>query len=119
MGLSVGFTATFASAASITGEVDFGQGFDKVMFDNTGTTQSVHFQIAPSIGGVAGTYRMAKYQVISGLSAPQTATVGTATSGSFVQVTALEGARFVKVVAPGGVGTTNTAIVCQFICSNY
>jgi hypothetical protein len=100
-GLSKYFPATMTSGGSITSDIDLGRGFARVYVNIAGATNSVHFQAAPDVLGSPGTYATVKYGVASGMSAPQTATVGTATSGSYVEVP-LAGFRFVKIVNVGG-----------------
>jgi len=89
------FTVTIASGASTSAEVDLGRGFAKVYIDQT-ATESAMFSAAPA---AAGTHKFLKYPVVSGLSTPATCTVGTACSGSLVDVSVLAGVRFVKVIA--------------------
>jgi hypothetical protein len=115
-GVTQHFTATFASGASVTSDIAMGRGYSRVYVDITsGPLTSVHFQAAGSILGQPGTYRQVKYPVASGLSAPQTITVGTATSGSWVEVP-LGAAPYLKVAAPGGVadGGTIKIIASEF-----
>lgn len=100
-GLSQYFAATMASGASITSDVNLGRAFTKVYVNIAGATNSCHFLAAPSVSGSPGTYSPVKYNVASGMSAPQTITVGTATSGSFVEVP-LGGIAFIKVASVGG-----------------
>ncbi len=101
-GVAQQFTATFLSGGSLTSDINLGRGFARVYFDISGATNSCHFQAAPSVLGAPGTYRLVKYPVASGMSAPQTATVGTATSGSWVEVPPLAGSQFIKVANVGG-----------------
>lgn len=100
-GVTQYFPATFTSGGSLTSDIDLGRSFRRVYINIAGATNSVHFQAAPSILGSPGSYALVKYPVASGMSAPQTATVGTATSGSWVEVP-LAGFRFVKVANVGG-----------------
>lgn len=92
------YSMAIVSGTNSTAEVDLGRGYSKVMIDNAGATESCMFYAAPAAGG---TYRLIKYNVASGMSAPQTVTVGTACSGSLVEVTQLQGFRFVKVATSG------------------
>lgn len=103
-GLSQYFPITMASGASVTSDVAFGRGFARVYVNIDGATNSVHFMAAQAVAGsppTPGSYLLVKYPVLSGLSAPQTVTVGTATSGSFVEVP-LGGFQYVKVYNVGG-----------------
>lgn len=108
------FTATVASGASVSGEVNLGRTFARVYVDPLSMSTSIHFGAAPVVLGAAGTYRTIKYPVISGLSAPQTVTVGTAVSGSLVEVP-LAGLQFIKVYAAGGEADGAS---CTLICSD-
>lgn len=101
-GVTQQFAATFTSGGSLTSDIDFGRPFKRVYVNIAGATQSCHFQGAAVQLGSPVSYAQVKYPVASGMSAPQTATVGTATSGSWVEVP-LAGFRFVKIAAPGGV----------------
>ena len=101
-GISQYHTATFTSGGSLSSDVALGRGFTRVLINIAGATNSVHFQAAPSVAGAPGTYAQVKYPVLSGMSAPQTATVGTATSGSWVEVPSLAGHSYIKVVNVGG-----------------
>jgi hypothetical protein len=113
-GLTQYFPVTFTSGSSLSSGLNLGRGFARVRIDIAGATQSCHFQGAPSVLGEAGSYSLIKYSVLSGMSAPQTATVGTATSGSYVEVP-LAGLQFIKVAAPGGVADGATL---KLICSD-
>lgn len=93
------FPVTMLSAGSQV-SVDLGRGYAKVMYDCTGATDATHFLAAPS---ASGTYRVVRHAVASGMSAPQTATVGSACSGSLVEVGPLAGLRFIKIVVTAGV----------------
>lgn len=99
------FSLVIASGASTSSEVDLGRGFSKVMFDCTGAGGQTQFHAAASSGG---TSRLIKYPVISGLVAPSTFMVGSAVSGSLVEVTALQGFRYVKVAATGTIANGAT-----------
>jgi hypothetical protein len=92
------------SGASQSSMLDLGRGYAKVIYDCTGAGDSTHFlgAISPT-----GTTRIVRYPVASGLSAPQTATVGSACSGSLVEVP-LAGIQFVKVVVTAGVANGAT-----------
>ena len=94
------FNVVIASAASTSNELDLGRGYQRVVFDSTGALGQTQFLAAPASGG---TYRLIRYPVLSGMSAPQTCTVGSAMSGSLVEVTPLQGLRFVKVAATGAI----------------
>lgn len=94
------YSMVIASGAALSTEVDLGRGYSKVVFDITGATEACMFYAAPATGA---TYRLVKYPVVSGMSAPQTVTVGTACSGSLVEVTQLQGFRFVKVATSGAI----------------
>ena len=107
-GISVGFNVTIASGTSTSSEIDFGRGFSKVHIDPTGAGGQISFQGAPSVGGVAGTYRTISYAPTSGTSSTQAVTVASAMSGNFVEIPALAGFRFVKVVATGTVANGAT-----------
>lgn len=113
-GASKYFTATFTSGGSLTSDVNFGQGFARVYFNCAGATNSCHFQGAPNVLGSPGTYAPIKYNVASGMSAPQTITVGTATSGSWVEIP-IGGFQFVKVANVGGAADGGTV---KFIVSD-
>lgn len=73
------------------------------------------FQVAPNTGGSPGTYRLLKYNVASGMSAPQTVTVGSATCGSVVDVPNLSGHQFVKVITDTTMtnGLTSIKLICS------
>lgn len=100
-GLTQHFVATFLSGGSLTSDVNLGRGFRRVYVNVAGATNSIHFQAAATVLGVPGSYALVKYPVASGMSAPQTATVGTATSGSWVEVP-LAGFQFIKIANVGG-----------------
>jgi hypothetical protein len=92
------FNVSIASAASTSTAIDLGRGYNKVVYDPTGAGGASMFFAAPT---ATDTYRQIRYEVTSGMSAPQTATVGSALSGSLVEVPALRGLRYVKVAATG------------------
>lgn len=103
------FTAVIASAAATSGEVDLGGAFAKVRIDIGGTgATDVGFQAAPPTVAGAGTYRTLRHPIASGVTAPATALVGSACSGSFVEVPALAGHRYIKVVANSAVANGAT-----------
>jgi hypothetical protein len=112
-GVSQYFPVTFTSGASISSDIALAGGFTKVYINVAGATNSVHFQAAPSVLGSPGTYALVKYAVASGLSAPQTATVGTAASGSWVEVP-LAGFPYIKVVNVGGAADGATLKILGF-----
>lgn len=104
------FDVSIASAASTSTAIDLGQGYAKVYYDPTGAGGSSQFYAAPAIDG---TYRLIRYEILSGMSAPQTATVGSALSGSIVPVPVLAGFRYVKVAATGTIANGATlALYC-------
>lgn len=109
------YNANIISGTSGSSEIDFGRAFTKVCIDPTGAAGSVMFQVAPCALGSAGTYRLLKYNVASGMSAPQTVTVGSAVSGSIVEVPSLAGYRFVKVVTDS---TFADGLTLKLICSD-
>ncbi len=100
-GLSQQFTATFTSGGSLSSDVALGRSFARIFINIAGATNSCHFQGAPSVADAPGTYAQLKYPVLSGMSAPQTITVGTATSGSWVEVP-IGGHPYIKVANVGG-----------------
>lgn len=112
-GAQTSYNYVIASGTSTSSEVDLGRGWERVMVDPTGIGGSTMFQVAPVVLGASGTYRLLKYNVSSGMSAPQTITVGSAVSGSIVEVPGLAGHRFVKVVADATIanGLTGKIIV--------
>lgn len=114
-GLVQVFTAAIASGTSSTPEIDFGRAFTRVCIDPTGASGSVMFQVAPNLAGTAGTYRYARHAVASGTSSPGTATVGSACSGSIVEVPALAGHRFVKVITDT---TFTNGLTMKLLCSD-
>ena len=110
------FAIAIASGASTSAEIDLGRGYSKVIYDPTGVGGSSMFFAAGVASAVGGTYRQVKYPIASGMSAPQTCTVGSAASGSWVDVSAaLAGIRFVKIAADATI--TNGATV-ELICSD-
>lgn len=115
-GVHTAFDAVIVSGTTGSSEIDMGRAFAKVCIDPTGASGSVMFQVAPSALGSAGTYRYLKYNVASGMSAPQTVTVGSAASGSIVEVPALSGFRFVKVVTDNAMADGKTL---KLLCSDY
>lgn len=106
------FNLVIASGASTSAEVDLGRAYTKVIYDCTGAAGSSMFFAAPVAGG---TYRQVRYPVASGLSAPQTATVGSANSGSLLEVPTLAGLRFVKVAADA---TIANGVTLKLYCSD-
>jgi hypothetical protein len=106
------FTLTITSGTATGPELDLGRGYSKVLFDITGVTHSCHFTAAPYAGG---THRVVRHAVASGMSAPQTATVGTACSGSLVEVGPLAGVQYVKLVTAS---TVANGITAQLYCSD-
>jgi len=106
------YDAIIVSGTSSSAAIDLGRGFSKVVFIPTAASGSVMFQVSPTL---TGTYSALKYQVVSGLSAPQTVTVGSAVSGSAVEVTALAGYRFIKVVTDN---TFTNGVTLKLICSD-
>lgn len=106
------FPLVIASGTSTSAEVDLGRGFWKVNFDPTGALGSTSFFGARVSGG---TYRQVRHPVASGMSAPQTMTVGSAMSGSIVEVAPVAGLRFVKVAADATI--TNGATLYLY-CSD-
>lgn len=110
MAAVIKFDVSIASGASTSTALDLGGGYRKVMFDPTGAAGSTMFFAADSF---SGTYKQVKYSIASGMSAPQTCTVGSAVSGSWVEVPALVGLRFVKVAATGTVADgTTLKLIC-------
>ena len=107
------FTLTIASGSSQSAAQDLGGTYAKVMYDCTGAGDSSHFLVSNE---ASGTYRIVKYTVASGMSAPQTMTVGSACSGSVVEVPELRGHRFVKVVVTAGVAN---GAALKLYCSDY
>jgi hypothetical protein len=99
------FPVTMLSGGSQCSLLDLGRGYSKVVYDCTGAGDSTHFLAARS---ATGSTRVVRHPVLSGMSAPQTATVGSACSGSLVEVTALAGLQFVKVVVTAGVANGAT-----------
>lgn len=99
------FPVTMTSGASQTSMLDLGRGYAKVMYDCTGAADASHFLTA---NDGSGTTRLVRYNVASGMSAPQTCTVGSACSGSIVEVGPLAGLRFVKIVVTAGVANGAT-----------
>ena len=96
-----------ASAASTSNEIDLGRGFSRILFDPTGAAGSCQFYVSPIASSSGGIYRQLKYNVTSGMSAPQTITVASAVSGSFVEVP-LYGARYIKVAVSGTIANGAT-----------
>lgn len=90
------FLASIPSGASTSNALDLGGSYKKVFVDPTGVGGSTMFFASDSL---TGTYRQVKYNVASGMSAPQTCTVGSAVSGSWVEVPGLIGLQYVKVAA--------------------
>lgn len=103
-GVSV-FPVTMASAGSQTSLLDMGRAYAKILYDCTGAGDATHFLTADSSSGTA---RLVKYNVASGMSAPQTCTVGSACSGSVVEVGPLAGLRYIKIVVTAGVANGAT-----------
>lgn len=99
------YAAVIASGASTSAEVDFGRGYAKVIYDCTGAAGASQFFAAATTGG---TFRPVNYPVLSGMSTPQTCTVGSGMSGALVEVTPLAGLRFVKVAATGTIANGMT-----------
>lgn len=86
------------------------------MYDPTGIKAASMFFVAAVASSAGGVYRQVKYQIASGMSAPQTATVGSAASGSWVDVSpALAGCRFVKIAADASVAD---GVTLELICSD-
>ena len=100
------FAVAIVSGTNLSAEIDLGRGFSKVIFDITGATEPCMFYAAQSSGG---TFRLVRHPVLSGMSAPQTCTVGTACSGSWVEVTPLQGFRYIKVATSGTIANGSTA----------
>src|SRR5688500_8827229 len=94
------FDVSIASGASTSTAIDLGRGYNKVVYDCTGAGGASMFFAAASF---TGTYKQIRYPIASGMSAPQTATVGSAMSGSLVEVPELKGLQYVKVAATGTV----------------
>jgi hypothetical protein len=106
------YNLVIASGGSASTMLDLGRGYAKVIYDCTGATDSSMFYSTDVAGG---TRKLVRYQVVSGLSAPQTLTVGSACSGSLVEVTPLAGLRYVQVVVTAGVANGATL---ELICSD-
>jgi hypothetical protein len=94
------FPVTMLSGGSASSMKDLGRAYMKVMYDCTGAGDASMFKTADT---ATGTARLVRYPVLSGMSAPQTCTVGSACSGSIVEVTPLAGLRFVQIVVTAGV----------------
>ena len=92
--------------------LDLGRGYAKVLYDCTGAGDASMFNATDRSGGTA---RLVRYPVLSGMSAPQTCTVGSACSGSIVEVTPLAGLRYVQIVVTAGVANGATL---ELICSD-
>lgn len=107
------FNLVIASGASQSAAQDIGGTYAKVVYDCTGAGDATHFLAAPTSDG---TYRLVRYPVASGMSAPQTMTVGSACSGSLVEVPELKGLRFVKAVVTAGVAD---GVTLKLYCSDY
>ena len=104
------YSMVVISGTNLTAETDLGRGYSKVIFDIAGATEPCMFYAAPAAGG---TYKLIRYNVLSGLSAPQTVTVGTACSGSLVEITQLQGYRFIKVATSGTIANGgNVRLYC-------
>lgn len=102
------FELVIASGASQSATRDLGRGYAKVIYDCTGAGDSTHFLAARS---ASGTLRVVRHAVASAMSAPQTATVGSACSGSLVEVDALAGLQFVRAVVTAGVANGATLLL--------
>ena len=107
------YPVPIASGASTSTAIDLCHGYSKVVFDPTGAAGSTMFFAAPTLDG---TYRQVRHAISSGVSAPATATVGSACSGSLVDVPALAGLRYVKVAADG---TIANGVTLKLYCSDY
>lgn len=99
------FDVSIASGVSTSAAIDLGRGYGMVYYDCTGAGGSSQFYAAPTL---AGTYRALRYQAVSGVSGPQTATIASSMSGSLVEVTVLKGLQFVKVEATGTIANGAT-----------
>jgi hypothetical protein len=106
------FTVSIASGASTSTAIDLGRGYSRVIYDCAGAAGSSMFLSAPT---ATGTYKAIKYPVASGMSAPQTCTVGSACSGWLVEVTALAGHQYIKVAADGTIADGATL---KLFCSD-
>lgn len=107
------FNAVIASGVSTSSEVDLGRSWKRVYLDPTGAGGECRFQAAPNALGVSGTYRMVQWPAANSGTAG-TATVGSALSGSLVEVP-LAGFRFVKVFVTGTVANGATL---KLVCSD-
>lgn len=92
------FDVTIASGASTSSEIDLGRAWRRVFLDPTGAGGECRFQAAVAAGG---TFRMIQWSAANSGTAG-TATVGSALSGSLVEVP-LGGLRHVKVFVTGTV----------------
>ena len=99
------FDLVIASAGSASPVVNLGRGYSKVLYDCTGAGDSSMFYAYPT---ATGTRKLVRHPVLSGMSAPQTCTVGSAVSGSLVEVTPLQGVQFVQVIVTANVANGAT-----------
>lgn len=113
-GSTQSFDAVIASATTTSAAVDLGRGYARVYVDIAGAVSTdVSFQAAPPTTSGAGSYRFVRHPIASGVTAPGTALVGSACSGYLVEVPALAGHRYVKVVARSAVDNGATIkLVC-------
>lgn len=105
------YDVSIASGASTSTAIDLGRGYSKVVYDCTSSGGASTFFAASSFDG---TYRQIKFPVASGLVAPGAVTVGSACSGSLVEVSELKGHRFLKVAATGTIA--NGATLALYAC---
>lgn len=101
------FTATIASGATLSAEIDIARAWGKVLIDPTGLGSEVRIQVAPSTGG---TYRQLYFPAANSVSG--IVKVGSAASGGAIEVPA--GYRFMKVETTAAVANGGTAkIYCS------
>jgi len=112
IGKASSYDAKIVSGTSSSAAIDLGRGYSKVVFIPTAASGAVMFQVAPTL---TGTYSTLKYPVSSGMSAPQTVTVGSAVSGHAVEISALAGHQFIKVVTDN---TFTNGVTLKLICSD-
>jgi hypothetical protein len=107
------FNVVIASGTSTSAEVNLGRSWQRVFLDPTGAGGECRLLAAPQALGAAGTYRSVQWPAsLSGTAG--TCTVGSALSGSIVEVP-LAGLQFVKVYASG---TVANGVTLKLLCSD-